>query len=188
MVVKWRKLVTTKNIPIAALNAIYDQHPELIGYSIKDALAVVTSNQSGSVDLKIVNGTKCILEALYWKDSSIQQEANRKIERARRKNEIDVIVDTPPDYVLVTLLDKEGKIRSRDSFPLDLNLLPTFDDNRITIPIAMTQLEDLVISKEDKIKIKYSDHALDLGFAFTAWKVQGLIFDLIIILLDQSIG
>ena len=65
MVVKWRKLVTTKNIPIAALNAIYDQHPELIGYSIKDALAVVTSNQSGSVDLKIVNGTKRILEALY---------------------------------------------------------------------------------------------------------------------------
>ena len=72
MVVKWRKLVTTKNIPIAALNAIYDQHPELIGYFVKGAPAVVTSNQSGSVDLKIVNGTKCILEALYWKDSSIQ--------------------------------------------------------------------------------------------------------------------
>ena len=52
----------------------------------------------------------------------------------------------------MTLLDKEGKIRSRDSFPLDLNLLPTFDDNGITIPIT----------KEDKIKIKYSDHALDL--------------------------
>ena len=67
------------------MNAIYDQLLELISYFVKGAPAVVTSNQSGSVDLKIVNGTKCILEALYWKDSSIEQEANRKIERARRK-------------------------------------------------------------------------------------------------------
>ena len=72
LVVKWRKLVTTKNILIAALNAIYDQHLELIGYFVKGTPIMVTSNQSGSFDLKIVNGTKCILEALYWKDSSIQ--------------------------------------------------------------------------------------------------------------------
>ena len=32
--------------------------------------------------------------------------------------------------------------------------------------------------------IKYYDYALDLGFAFTAWKVQGLTFEYIIICID----
>ena len=95
---------------------------------------------------------------------------------------------TPPDYILVILLDKQGRICSRDSFPLDLCLLATLRAHGIVMPIAMSQIEDLIINKEDEIKIKYFNHALDLGFAFTAWKVQGLIFNLIIILLDQFPG
>ena len=48
----------------------------------------------------------------------------------------------------------------------------------------MNQIEELALSKKDKVTINYCDHALDLGFALTAWKVQGLTFEFIIMSLD----
>ena len=94
--------------------------------------------------------------------------------------------DTPPDVVFVILLDKHGKIRKREDFPIDLSFLDNCNENRVMIPIPLRKHEDLEICKEEKVIVKYIYHALDLGYAFTAWKVQGLIFDFIIIHLDGS--
>ena len=52
------------------------------------------------------------------------------------------------------------------------------------IPITLDRTEELEICKKEKTKIKHQDYALDLGFAFTAWKVQDLTYDCIIICID----
>ena len=147
------------------VNKLYEDNPELIGYFAKGAPAIVTSNQCGGVDLSIVNGTKCILEKLFWKDDAIEAKAIMKIERSKKINDTEVTVDCPPDFIIVTLLDKHGNMRSFIDFPLNLNLLECCNNGGIAIPIAMNQTVELKICKKEKIMIKYYDYALDLGFA-----------------------
>ena len=103
-----------------------------------------------------------------------------KIERCKRRNEKKVIADSPPCFIIVTLFYKNRNMRSSSDFPLSFDLLECCN-NGIAIPISMNQIVDLEICKKEKTFIKYYDHALDLGFAFVAWKVQGLAFECVII-------
>ena len=118
--------------------------------------------------MKVVNGTKCLLEKLLWKDASIEAEVDKVIRRAIRNNETEVDPDTPPDVVFVILLDKHGKIRKREDFPIDLSFLDNCNENRVMIPIPLRKHEDLEICKEEKVIVKYIDHVFDLGYASTA--------------------
>ena len=86
-------------------------HLQLIGEFVNGAPSVITSNNSGNVDLKIVNGSKCIMESLCWKDRSIQIEIEKKISRSIKNNHSEVFIDIPPDFILVTLLNKDRKPR-----------------------------------------------------------------------------
>ena len=56
-----KKNVSNKNVPLLALNKPCEDNPELIGYFVKGAPAILTSNQHEGIDLSIVHGTKCIL-------------------------------------------------------------------------------------------------------------------------------
>ena len=174
------KEIANKNIPLSALNKLHEDNPELIGYFCEGAPAVVNSNQCGNVDLGIVNGTKCFQQKLFWKDDAIETEARMLIERAKKRNEKVVEMDIIPDVVIVTPLDKHGNVRSPLDFPFSQKLLECCNNGGIAIPIAMNQTLELKICKKENITIKYYDHALDLGFAFTAWKVQGHTYDCII--------
>jgi len=61
----------------------------------------------------------------------------RKIEKAKRKNQTEVLIDSPPNFILVILLDNHGNIRRREDFPLDLDHLEDCSNTRIVIPIAL---------------------------------------------------
>ena len=93
-------------------------------------------------------------------------------------------MDYPPDFIAVTILDKNGDIRNINDFLLQLDLLDCCSKNGVCIPITLDRTEELEICKKEKTKIKHQDYALDLGFAFTAWKVQDLTYDCIIICID----
>ena len=61
---KWKKPLMSNGIPLSAKHVLYEKNEKLIGRFAKGAPAIVTSNQCGGVHLKIVNGTKCLLEKL----------------------------------------------------------------------------------------------------------------------------
>ena len=188
IIVKWKKKLSLSNLPLSVQNALYDIYPELIGEFVSGAPSVITSNNSGNVDLKIVNGSKCIMESLCWKDRSIQIEIEKKISRSIRSNNSEVFIDVPPDFILVTLLDKDGNPRKREDFPINIDLVLNENDSNVVIPISCSISEKIEISNKQKLPIQYQQHAVDLGFSFTVWKVQGLTFDKIIIHLDPVEG
>ena len=165
---------------------MYKLYPELIGIFVKSAPVIMTSNLSGNVSKQIVNGTKGILEGLYYSDKKEDEEAKRKIREARKKNESEVILLNPPDYIIITLLDnKTQKVRDKDTIPEDFNLLQDEDSRKIMIPVQNIIKNQVELEKVD---IEYKDHPLELAFAFTVWKVQGLTFDKIILALEPLKG
>ena len=110
----------------------------------------------------------------------------RKIREARKKNESEVILLNPPDYIIITLLDnKTQKVRDKDTIPEDFNLLQDEDSRKIMIPVQNIIKNQVELEKVD---IEYKDHPLELAFAFTVWKVQGLTFDKIILALEPLKG
>ena len=70
------------------------------------------------VELKIVNGRKCILKKLIWKDILLELEATSKIIRAQKKS--DVLLDHLLDFIFITILDKDSNAKKED-FLLDLD-------------------------------------------------------------------
>ena len=92
----------------------------------------------------------------------------------------------PPDYIIITLLDnKTQKVRDKDTIPEDFNLLQDEDSRKIMIPVQNIIKNQVELEKVD---IEYKDHPLELAFAFTVWKVQGLTFDKIILALEPLKG
>ena len=111
-------------------------HPQLIGKFVNGAPSIITSNNSGNADLKIVNGSKCIIESLCQKDRSIQIEIEKKNSRSIKNNHSKVFIDIPPDFILVTLLNKDGKPRKQEYFPINIDLALNDNDSNIIIPIS----------------------------------------------------
>lgn len=68
IVVNWKKKITTKNLPESMKHKVYKSYPELIGIFVKSAHVIMTSNLSENVSKQIVNGTKGIIEGLYYID------------------------------------------------------------------------------------------------------------------------
>ena len=85
VVVKWKKKIVKENIPISVKNELYETHPELIGIFVKSAPAILLSNLSSNVSEIIVNGSKGIMEALFYEDENDSKEANKKIREAEKK-------------------------------------------------------------------------------------------------------
>ena len=59
--------------------------------------------------------------------------------------------------------------------------------DKVTIPISRLREDRKLQAKNSKaVVITYQDHALELGFAFTVWKVRGLAFDKVILWLEPA--
>ena len=105
------------------------------------------------------------MEGLYYKNKKEDQEAKKKINEARKKGRSTVMLETPPDYIIITLLDnKTQKFRHKDTIPEDFNLLQDDSSNKVMIQIGNISLKQMKI---ERTNINYKDHPLELGFAFT---------------------
>ena len=100
----------------------------------------------------------------------------------QKKGRSIVILETPLDYIIIMLLDnKTQKYRHKDTIPEDFNLLQDDSSNKVMILIGNISWKHIKIGRTN---INYKDHPLELGFAFTVWKVQGISLDKIILALE----
>ena len=99
------------------------------------------------------------------------------------------MLDAPPDFIMMSLMDsKTYKPRSKHTLAGDFNLLQDENSDMVMIPVGYGLEDNVLEVANNKTKIFYQDHPLELSFAFTVWKVQGLTFDKIILQLEQSKG
>ena len=100
-----------------------------------------------------------------------------------------MLLDHPPDFIIISLIDnRTHKIRSKSTIPADFNLIQDESSDKIMIPIPRKDVCKLQVGSSKNAKITCNNHPLELGFAFTVWKVQGLTFDKVILWLNRRKG
>ena len=153
---------------------IYDEsiYPELFAYFSVGAKAVITKNTSGNVmdPICVCNGSKCVMHSLGWKNKEIETKILKKINEAKKKKNIIIEIDTPPDYIMVklTTAEDENILRKRDKFPDEFNLNSDKNEDFIIYLLKIkTKSGDLncITLKDNKSqKIYYETHLIDLAF------------------------
>ena len=77
---------------------------------------------------------------------------------------------------------KTHKPRSKRTIPEDFNLFQDESSDITMIPVGYRQEKnELQIGSNKNAKIFYHNCPLELGFALTVWKVQGLTFNKVIL-------
>ena len=82
ILIKLKKKRQDKNIPLSMLNILFENKSALKEKFAKGVLAIRTSNECRGVKLKIVNGTKYILEKLFQKHIPLENDIDSKIIRS----------------------------------------------------------------------------------------------------------
>ena len=192
IVIKWKKKILNDNIPITLLNHIYNEnlYPNLFSIFVPNAPDIILSNKVSNVILDICNGTKCIFHSLTWLDKTIENKTSKIIQNAVNNNIKEVIIDDPPDFINVKILDPStNKIKEKNTFPINLNLNNNNDNNCIIIPIPIIKDDNYVITVDNsKERILYEQHSVDPAFTITVWKSQGNTLDKVIVDIEPTIN
>ena len=115
------KIIATKN-PELLKDTLQKNNKELIDIWSWHAPAIFLNNRSGIVAEQIYNGTKGLMESFLWIDKSAQRKMDELIRDAIARGDTDILLDTPPDYVMMTLADiKTHKTRSKNTLTEDFN-------------------------------------------------------------------
>jgi hypothetical protein len=181
-VITWRRKLNL-DATEGVVNHLYTngENPELTSWFVKNGPGQILDNQCGNVELRVANGTHCIYHSLVWIDDDVRARMQAKINAS---NDAIVHVDIPPDYIVVELPDQKAA-----DWPDELNLCPS-DENGVRaavyIPIGMSTRNggDTNSVKIAGMKLGYKAHGVDLAFALTVWKAQGMTLSHVIALLD----
>lgn len=97
-----------REVPRALKPLIYneDHCPELFAFFAKNAPGQILDNGNGNVFRGITNGTPCGMFAMAWDNVKHEMEAMKVFTRAKVKGSSKVMLDTPPDYIIVKILQK----------------------------------------------------------------------------------
>jgi hypothetical protein len=136
-------------------------------------------NAHGNVYFGVANGTTWTMHSLAWDDPEDKENAYKAIRTLTKSQVIDL--PKPPDHMIVDIKPVKGIKWSQD-----LNLLP--NSNSIQIPIRLTSQCKKKVKVGTQESVTYYAHAVDLAFAITVWKCQGVTFDYIIALLEHTPG
>ena len=128
------------------------------------------------------------MHEISWKDKSLENKCVNEIKEAEI-NGLDIVeISTPPDFVIVKLINQENnKIRDKSDFPSEFNLNEDSNNHCILLPLMLNRQGHQLLKIKDTI-INYLDHNLTLAYSLTVWKVQGGTFKKIIIHLEPSDG
>ena len=74
---------------------------------MKSAPSILLNSLSSNMSKKILNRIKGIIEVLFYANNKYDKDTQRKIREAKRKNESELTLEKPPNYIVVTLLDNK---------------------------------------------------------------------------------
>jgi hypothetical protein len=183
LVISWRRELNL-DVSEGVRSHLYSngENPELMSYFVKGAPGQILDNQCGNVSLRVANGTHCIYHSLLWKDEDVRARMQAKINACRGGL---CHLDVPPDYIVVELPDQDPT-----KWPEELNLCPAVGENKVRsavyIPIGMSIRSGGSTNSINvaDIELGYKAHGVDLAYALTVWKAQGMTLSHVIALLD----
>jgi hypothetical protein len=200
---RWRKRLLG-DVPEPAQELIYGEaeQPELFAYFMEGAPGQILDNADGNALLGVANGTKCWLPSLGGDDETVAAEAEQLADAAIRSGSSIVDLPHPPQYVNVRLADRDGKELDGANWPSTINLDTEWvydatgveqHKRGVVVPIGLARSNsDYAVNVTgpdgSSVKVRYAQHAVDLGMVLTVWKAQGSTFNRVILLLEGSNG
>jgi hypothetical protein len=159
----WRKTLPEASITASVLEQINDITSPYWEYFVEDAPAMLLVNVVPH--LSVSNGTSAKMHSLTWANADV---AARNIRDIRCAKPGQIIQVDPPEYVNV-------EIRSTHTLPLK-----SLDQNAYLLPMRWWSIQAKY--KTGALEMPAHDsHAVDLGFAFTFYKVQGATMENVIL-------
>ena len=88
IIIKWKRKIKNENIPISIQNMVKDEKifPQLTGIFVYGAKSVLLENRCGNIDLKLCNGSKCIMRSLGWQRKEYEIKVIEEIKYALKNN------------------------------------------------------------------------------------------------------
>lgn len=189
VLVSWdNKITFPLNLPDCIEKHLRDEHApgELRGYFLKDAPVILTQNVSPV--LLVANGSPGKLHSLIFLDEQDRKIATKIINDAPRGTR--VLLPKPPDYVLIALNAKILDAIQKNEL-LNINHLfadVAKDDFLVALPYTHDRYGKNKVkfgTEASTSTIKYDKFNYDLGYAVTAYKLQGATLDNVLIDLNQ---
>ena len=187
LVLFWKRELVM-DCPPTLHNLLYNENlrPELFAYFVEGAPGQILDNENANVNYGACNGTTCKMVSLSW-DCPIQEASMRELIQQQGENGGVIELPYPPDHIIVSIKPNEYA-----KWPNELNLAPSsVRANEIHLPIGKIVRPDpkrYSCHISGSVNVRYTVHAVDLGFAITVWKAQGGTFPFVLAMLENICG
>jgi len=170
-ILTWFKDISnTHNFDADVCSILYDTQPQLLGFFVQGAPAILLENLNATSGL--ANGTPAILDSLLFNNDDERTAVKKLLSNARPGQIIPIPVPNAIIASFPTLKREDWKHMS-------------LDDNIVKIPVAYKSGLKNRIKYGKNQYVNYKSHMMDLAFAITYHKVQGQTMSKIILDLNK---